>query len=136
MPRRAGKTPTEVRENMRRKEQGLPSIAASKPRQNPRTILPETKKARTQAILAEMLSKKSRAIVQKVINKALDDKDKDQMECLKIVMDRIVPKDYMAKAANKSGNINIQIISSDGNVSVNEEEVVDVEFEEVEGENE
>lgn len=120
---------------MERKEQGLPSLAASKPRKDSRTILPESKKARTQAILAEMLSKKSKAIVQKVINKALDDEDKDQMECLKIVMDRIVPKDYLTKANNKSGNISIQIIASDGNVSVNEEqEYVDVEFEEVENE--
>lgn len=121
---------------MARKEQGLPSLATAKrvAKGDPRSVLPESKKARTQAILAEMLSKKSKAVVQKVINKALDDNDKDQMECLKIVMDRIVPKDYMTKAANKSGNINIQIIASDGNVSINEDEAVDVEFEEVDNE--
>jgi hypothetical protein len=135
MPRRAGRTPSEVRENKIRAEQGLPSLATEKrlAKGDPRSILPESKKARAQQILAEMLTKKSKAVVQKIIDKALDDNDRDQMACLTIVMDRILPKDYITKSANKSGNISIQIIASDGAVNINEEEIQDAEYEVVDG---
>lgn len=94
-----------------------------------RAILPESKKARAQQILAEMLTKKSKYVVQKVLAKALDDNDKDQMECLKIVMDRILPKDYMAKSTGKGNSINIQIMGVESAVTIEpEEEYIDGEF--------
>jgi hypothetical protein len=73
-------------------------------------ILPMSKKARAQEVLAEMLGRKSKYIVQKVLDKALDDEDEDQMACLKLVMDRVLPADYLAKAKGGSNNISIQIM--------------------------
>lgn len=98
-------------------------------------ILPESKKARAQEVLAEMLGRKSKYIVQKVLDKALDDEDKDQMACLQLVMDRVLPKDYLAKAKGKNNQISIQIMGVGETVihsSEQEDEAIDADFEEVE----
>lgn len=115
--RRGGKRvgagrPALVRENNERIAQGLAPIPLKPPK--PRkyksnAVLPVSKKARSQEILAEMLGKKSKYIVQKVLDKALDDEDEDQMACLKLVMDRVLPADYLAKAKGKSNQISITI---------------------------
>lgn len=74
-----------------------------------RAILPATKKARSQEILAGMLNKKGQAVIQKILDKALNDEDQDQMACLKLVADRIIPADYLSKASGKGNQINISI---------------------------
>lgn len=119
--------PAQVRINNERIAQGLDPIPATrKKKTNPFAILPESKKKRSQEILAVMLTKKSKAIVEKVLAKALDDEDKDQMECLKLCMDRILPKDYLVKNAGKSNSIQINI-SGVGQVETGE--IIDVEEE-------
>jgi hypothetical protein len=117
--------PAQVRINNERIAQGLPPVPATKKKKvNPFSILPENKKKRSQEILAMMLTRKSRAIVQKVLEKAMDDEDKDQMECLKIVMDRIIPKDYLVK--NTKGNqIQINITGIGQEVSTIDMETID-----------
>lgn len=84
------------------------SVIPKKTRQS-KAILPESKKKRNQEILATMLSRKGQAVVTKVLDKALDDEDDDQLACLKIVMDRIMPSDYLAKNKGKSSAIQINI---------------------------
>jgi len=143
--RRGGKRvgagrPALVRENNERIAQGLAPIPLKPPK--PRkfksnAVLPVSKKARSQEILAEMLGKKSKYIVQKVLDKALDDEDEDQMACLKLVMDRVLPADYLAKAKGKSNQISITI-SGVGETtvigqeeSIDSEDIQDVEFEDV-----
>jgi hypothetical protein len=137
--RRGGKRvgagrPALVRENNERIAQGLAPIPLKPPK--PRkyksnAVLPVSKKARSQEILAEMLGKKSKYIVQKVLDKALDDEDEDQMACLKLVMDRVLPADYLAKAKGKSNQISITI-SGVGETTVigqeTEDEVFDAEI--------
>jgi hypothetical protein len=121
--------PAQVRINNERIAQGLEPIPATKKKKvNPFAILPESRKKRSQEILALMLTKKSKAIVQKVLEKAMDDNDKDQMECLKIVMDRIVPKDYMVKN-NKGNQIQINISGIGQEVSTVDMETVEQEEE-------
>jgi hypothetical protein len=107
--------PSLVRENKRRMEMGLDPLPVKKPLSKKAgkksdAILPMSKKARAQEVLAEMLGRKSKYIVQKVLDKALDDEDEDQMACLKLVMDRVLPADYLAKAKGGSNNISIQIM--------------------------
>ena len=80
-----------------------------------------------------MLGRKSKYIVQKVLDKALDDEDKDQMACLQLVMDRVLPKDYITKAKGNSNQISIQILGV-GETTINAEpddDAVDAEFEEI-----
>ncbi len=106
--------PALVRLNKERMAQGLEPIEYKKnkiiKKRKSDAILPVSKKARAQEILAEMLGRESKYIVEKVLHKALDDTDDDQMACLKIVMDRILPADYLEKVKGKSNQINIQIM--------------------------
>lgn len=129
---RGGKRPGAGRpsrkiENEKRAEQGLPPLAAPI---NKKATLPQSKKQRSQEILAEMLGRKSKYIVQKVLDKALDDDDQDQMACLKLVMDRVLPQDYIQKMKGRSNQISIQIMGV-GETTINaseEEDVIDGEI--------
>jgi len=119
--------------NKIREANGLPLIQKKEPKS--KAILPESKKARAQEVLATMLGRKGKSVVQKVLDKALNDEDDDQMACLKLVMDRILPADYLAKVKGKSNQISIQIMGV-GETTIQsseeeEEELVDVEYEEV-----
>lgn len=130
--------PSLVRLNKERLAQGLEPIEAKKPqrkiaKKKSTAILPENKKKRHQEILAEMLGRKSQYIVNRILEKAMDDTDKDQMECMKIVIDRVLPKDYFAKASNKSNGITIQILGVNGETTITETETpIEAEFEEIE----
>lgn len=131
--------PSLVRENKKRMEMGLEPILpkqrinrkVTKSKSN--AILPESKKARHQEILAEMLGRKSQFIVQKVLDKALDDNDEDQMACLKLVMDRVLPADYLAKNKGKSSGITIQIMGVESNITTveNDDEIIEADFESI-----
>jgi hypothetical protein len=130
--------PSLVRENKVRIEQGLEPIPYKKKlnkkapaKRKSDAILPQSKKARHQEILAEMMTRKGKYIVARIIEKALDDEDRDQLECMKIVVDRILPKDYLMKANNKSNSIQIHISGVGQEVSIDSEEVVDADYEEV-----
>jgi hypothetical protein len=118
--------------NKIREANGLPLIQKKEPKS--KAILPESKKARAQEVLATMLGRKGKNVVQKVLDKALNDEDDDQMACLKLVMDRILPADYLAKVKGKSNQISIQIMGV-GETTIQssevEEELVDVDYEEV-----
>ena len=87
--------------NQERIKLGLPIRKRKKTiykKKNPHgSILPQSKKARAQEILAGMLSVSGKKVVDKVIKKALDDDDKDQVVCLKMVLDRVVPSVYLPK---------------------------------------
>lgn len=129
--------PSLVRENKKRMEMGLEPILP-KQRINrkvvkSKAILPESKKARHQEILAEMLGRKSQFIVQKVLDKALDDNDEDQMACLKLVIDRVLPADYLAKNKGKSSGITIQIMGVESNITTveNNDEIIEADFESI-----
>jgi predicted DNA-binding protein len=125
--------PSLVRENKARMEQGLepilPKQKINKKAYKSTAILPEKKKARAQEVLAEMLGRKSKYIVQKVLDKALDDADDDQMACLKLVMDRILPADYLSKVKGKSNQIQINI-SGVGQETTIVGETLEAEYEE------
>jgi hypothetical protein len=129
--------PALVRLNKERMANGLEPILPkqkinkkAKPKSN--AILPESKKARAQEVLAEMLGRKSKYIVQKVLDKALDDNDKDQMACLQIVIDRVMPKDYFTKIKSKSNQISINImgVGETNIVAEQNEDVIEGEFDE------
>jgi len=133
--------PSLVRENKARMEQGLepilPKQKINKKVYKSDAILPVNKKARAQEVLAEMLGRKSKYIVQKVLDKALDDNDADQMACLKLVMDRVLPADYLAKVKGKSNQIQINITGVGQEVVIadsQEQDVVEADYEVEDGE--
>ena len=117
--------------NKERKALGLPfrkrkkTLYKKKVKSN--AILPETKKKRSQEILATMLSTAGDKVVKKVLNKALDDDDKDQVVCLKMVMDRVIPADYLNRVKGTGNKIEIQISGVDSPVNINEVQTIDNE---------
>ena len=121
--------PALVRLNNERIAQGLEPIPpkskinkkVKKAKSN--AILPESKKARAQEVLAEMLGRKSKYIVQKVLDKALTDGDPDQMACLKLVMDRVLPADYLSKVKGRSNQIQINITGVGQDVAIEGNEI-------------
>lgn len=134
--------PALVRLNKERIEQGLEPIEYKKglnkkaPKKRKSTaILPESKKARAQEILAEMLTRKGKYIVQRILDKALDPDDKDSLECMKIVIDRVLPKDYMMKAKGSGNSINIQIMGVEG-TTISQQDVVEADYETIDEEEE
>lgn len=137
--RRGGKRPGSgrpalVRLNKERLAQGLepilPNKKINKKAVKSKAILPESKKARAQEVLAEMLGRKGKYIVQKVLDKALDDNDEDQMACLKLVMDRVLPADYLSKVKGKSNHIQINITGVGQDVAIeSNDDIVDAEYE-------
>lgn len=130
--RKGAGRPSLVRENNARIAQGLEPFATPQKKEKSKAILPVETKLRRQEILAEMLSIRSEHIVKRVLDKALDDSDKDQMECIKIVMDRILPKDYMTKNTGKGNNINIQIMGI-GETTTDTHESIEGNYEVING---
>ena len=126
--------PALVRLNKERLAQGLepilPNKKINKKAVKSKAILPDSKKARAQEVLAEMLGRKGKYIVQKVLDKALDDNDEDQMACLKLVMDRVLPADYLSKVKGKSNQIQINITGVGQDVAIeSNDDIVDAEYE-------
>ena len=87
---------------------GLAVVPKAKRKNN--AILPQEKKARAQEILATMLTKKSKAIIERVMEKALNDDDPDQMACLKMCADRMIPVSYFEKEKTGNKGVTIQIM--------------------------
>jgi hypothetical protein len=52
---------------------------------------PKGSKNKMTVLAAEMIGEKAEKIIAKVIKKALDDLDRDQMACLKLLVERIAP---------------------------------------------
>lgn len=76
-----------------------------------------------------MLTGKSTLVVKKVMDKALDDNDSDQMACLKMLIDRMIPVSYFEKDKDKGNKgITIQIMGV-GEVGIKEDlEPIEAEY--------
>lgn len=130
-PRRKGRRSREETNKIRASLGLTVKVAPPKKDYRPPAILPEKTKAKAQEILAAMLQGKSSLVVKKVLDKALDDDDADQMACLKLVMDRVLPADYLTKVKGRSNQIQINISGVGQDVVVaNNEEVIEAEYEE------
>jgi hypothetical protein len=74
----------------------------------------------------------SSRIVNKVIEKALNDDDKDQMVALKLCLDRILPVSMFEKARDARSSIQINIVGlQDPVVDAQEIEAEDITFKDV-----
>lgn len=80
-----------------------------RPKKQP--IVANSDKAKQQLFLAELLHGKAEKVIKKVIEKALNDEDKDQMACMKLCVERILPVSYFDKAKETgSKGVNITIM--------------------------
>ena len=91
---------------------------------------PPGEAARIKEFTASLLLTHSNAIIRKIVHKALDDNDKDQIAALKMCMDRMLPVSYFEDKGQASGakaiTINITGVQ-ESPVEMIEHEPVDVE---------
>ena len=80
---------------------------------------------------ARLLATSGETVINTIISKALDNDDKDQVACLKMCIDRVLPMSYFEKGKDTSrGNVNIQIsMVGDEKPVIDSEEPTDIEFE-------
>lgn len=82
-----------------------------------------------------LASPKSRAVLKKVLDTALEDGHPHQGVCMKMVMDRIIPQSAVAAAAGAGEGksaIKIEITGIQANVvGEKEEEAIDADFEDI-----
>lgn len=87
------------------------AVRVAKPRKPPKKIgRPKEIGTKVQELKERLLnSADSTKLVNKIINKALDDNDKDQMVALKLCLDRILPVSLFEKAKDQRSAIQINI---------------------------
>jgi hypothetical protein len=93
---------------------------------------PPGEAARIKEFHARLLATSGETVINTIIKKALDNEDKDQVACLKMCIDRVLPMSYFEKGKDAGrGNVNIQISMVGDKKAEVVEEVTDVEFETV-----
>jgi hypothetical protein len=128
-PRRKGRRSREETNKIRASLGLTVKVAPPKKDYRPPAILPEKSKAKSQELLAAMLQGKSTLVVKKVMDKALDDDDTDQMACLKLLIDRMIPTSYFEKENKGNKGITIQIMGvGEVGIKENDEEPIEAEY--------
>ncbi len=118
-----GKVPT------KRRKAGRPKAPAKRPRGRPKGEGAIMKEYRERMLN----SPKSRKVLDAILNAALDDEHKHQSVAWKIIADRILPiSSFDLDKNNGKPTVNISItgIGESSRVSINDNDVVDGEFEE------
>ena len=93
--------------------------------------------ARIQEFKARLLSSSGTKIIDTVLRKAMDDNDKDQVACLKMCLDRMLPTSLFEKDAKGQRNavtINITGLGETKVEAVQEIEAEIIDYKEVEDE--
>lgn len=91
---------------------------------------PPGEAARIKEFYARLLSTSGDKVIETVLKKALDDTDKDQVACLKMCMDRLLPLSYFEKdkvGGAKGITINISGLSAEVEPEDNTIDAEDVE---------
>ena len=71
---------------------------------------PPGEAARIKEFHARLLATSGETVINTIISKALNDDDKDQVACLKMCIDRVLPMSYFEKGKDTArGNVSIQI---------------------------
>jgi hypothetical protein len=93
---------------------------------------PPGEAARIKEFHARLLATSGETVINTIIKKALDDKDKDQVACLKMCIDRVLPMSYFEKGRDAGrGSVNIQISMVGDKQTEVIEEPQDIEYETV-----
>ena len=95
---------------------------------------PPGEASRIKEFHARLLATSGETVINTIITKDLDNDDKDQVACLKMCIDRVLPMSYFEKGKDTArGNVSIQIsMVGDAKAEVLEqEEPQDIEYETV-----
>ena len=119
------------------KKRGRPKKADIESKKNRGVVgRPPGEAARIKEFYARLLSTSGEKVIETVLRKAMDDEDKDQVACLKMCIDRLLPLSYFEKqSTGRSNAIQVQIVTT-GTPQVSQSvEQVDYEVIDVESEN-
>lgn len=93
---------------------------------------PPGEAARIKEFHARLLATSGETVINTIITKALDNDDKDQVACLKMCIDRVLPMSYFEKGRDAGrGSVNIQISMVGDKKAEVIEEPQDIEYETV-----
>jgi len=95
---------------------------------------PPGEAARIKEFHARLLATSGETVINTIIRKALDDDDKDQVACLKMCLDRVLPMSYFEKDKDaRKGNVSIQIsMVGDAKAIVDQTEEEEQDYQDVE----
>lgn len=89
---------------------------------------PPGEAARIREFQARLLATSGNKVIETIIKKALDDEDKDQVACLRMCVDRLLPVSYFEKEKQGSKSaINITITGIGGTTEIETIEADDIE---------
>jgi len=89
---------------------------------------PPGETARIKEFHARLLATSGEKVINTIIRKALDDDDKDQVACLRMCVDRVLPMSYFEKEKQAGrGGINITISGINGTTEISGNNDVDAE---------
>lgn len=89
---------------------------------------PPGEAARIREFQARLLATSGNKVIETIIKKALDDEDKDQVACLRMCVDRLLPVSYFEKEKQAGKNaINITITGIGGSTEIQTIEADDAE---------
>lgn len=97
---------------------------------------PKGSLGKTKALVEALIGSNGTKVAEKIIKKALDDTDKDQITCLKMLLDRLVPPQRSVDIRG-SQETAIQILVEgvqEFSKVIRQEEAIDGDYEEVEEE--
>ncbi len=93
---------------------------------------PPGEASRIKEFHARLLATSGETVINTIISKALDNDDKDQVACLKMCIDRVLPMSYFDKGKDAGrGSVNIQISMVGDKQAEVIEEPQDIEYETV-----
>ena len=95
---------------------------------------PPGEASRIKEFHARLLATSGETVINTIITKALDNDDKDQVACLKMCIDRVLPMSYFDKGRDAGrGSVNIQIsrVGDKKAEVLEQEEPQDIEYETV-----
>jgi hypothetical protein len=90
---------------------------------------PPGEAARIKEFYARLLSTSGEKVIETVLRKAMDDQDKDQVACLKMCIDRLLPISHFEKQGQgRSNSIQVQIVTTGTpQIAARETEQIDYE---------
>lgn len=90
---------------------------------------PPGEAARIKEFYARLLSTSGEKVIETVLRKAMDDDDKDQVACLKMCMDRLLPVSHFEKQGQgRSNAIQVQIVTT-GTPQIAQQAVEQIDYE-------
>jgi len=113
-----------------KRKRGRPRKADIEAKKNRNAVgRPPGEAARIKEFYARLLSTSGEKVIETVLRKAMDDQDKDQVACLKMCIDRLLPLSHFEKQGQgRAGAIQVQIVTTGTpQIAAREAEQIDYE---------